>query len=231
MRAAWRAYPRIMTFIWLECKSAMSDVLSLSQRIISVKMRKPHKTLLLVCTLFFTNTITLNLPSFTDLLGTPTSIGPTANLTNSENLLPHAPIKKHACYPSHVPVAHDVGFNCTRAISQIPREGTPRMFDPDDFPVNFAYGGCTVRLTLLDKDNGTWWAVDLTAVYVWTTCKFMYPDTLRGATGFAGYHQRMFVRIWYEGPGNAAEDEVTAREIGGDGVERGNQLRNLSEGR
>ncbi len=191
-------------------------------------MRKPHKTLLLSCTLFFTHTMALNLPLSIDVLAPPTSTSPTANVTNFEQPLPHAPTKTmglNTCYPSTVPVSHDVWENCSRAISKIPQEDTPRIFETSDFPMSFEYGGCVVTLTLPKKDVGTWLGVDWAVVHLWMGCQTMYPRTLRGATGVAGFYGNMFVRVWYEGTGNAAESGVTAREIGEDGVERVKQFR------
>ena len=205
-----------------------------SQQIISMRMRKPHTTILLVCALSFTNTIALDTPFSIDLLATPTSISSTANLTHSENLLPHTTattVGAQNCYPSDVPVSEEAWRNCSQAIWQIPPDPSPRIFKPNEFPKHYRYGGCTVTLSLGDQDTGSWWQVEFMATHVWRTCQNLYPQTLRGASTFAGIDDRMFVRIWYEGIGNVAEAGVTARRIGDDGVEKENELSNMSEER
>ena len=199
-----------------------------------MRMRKPHKTILLLCALFSTNTIALVKPFSIDLLATPTSISSTANLTHSENLLPHTTattVGAQTCYPSDVPVSLEAWRNCSRAIWQIPPDPSPTIFNTDDFPKHYRYGGCTVTLALADQEAGSWWQVEFVATHVWHACQNRYPRTLRGASTFVGNDDRMFVRIWYEGIGNVAEAAVTARQSGDDGVERENELNNMSEER
>ncbi len=199
-----------------------------------MRMRKPHKTILLVCTLFFTNTIALNIPFSIDLLPTSTSISSTATLKHSEQLLPHAiatTVGAQTCYPSDVPVSREAWRNCSHAIWQIPPDPSQTTFKTSEFPRHFRYGGCTVALTLAEQDTGSWWNVELMTTNAWFGCQAMYPETLRGASLSAGTHERMFVRIWYEAIGNVAEDGLTAPQIGEDGVERENDLSNMSEER
>ena len=195
-------------------------------------MRKPHNTILLLCALLFTNTIALNLPFSINLLETPTSTSSAANLTNSEKLLPHATATtggRQACYPSDKPVPREAFLDCSQAIWKIPQNLTPVVFNASDFPAYFRYGGCTVTLTLAEQEKGSWWSVDWDATNLWFECQAKHPQTLRGASTYAGIHKRMFVRIWYEGLGNEAEGGVTARELGDDEVERENESNNLSE--
>ena len=184
-----------------------------------MRMRKPPKTILLVCTLFFTNTIALNLPFSIDLSPTPTSIA-TATTVGAQT-----------CYPSDVPVSREAWRNCSHAIWQIPPDPSQTTFKTSEFPRHFRYGGCTVTLTLAEQDTGSWWNVELMTTNAWFGCQAMYPETLRGASLSAGTHERMFVRIWYEAIGNVAEDGLTAPQIGEDGVERENELSNMSEER
>ena len=199
-----------------------------------MKMRKPHKTILLVCTLFFTNAIALNLPFSIDLLAPSTSISSTANLTHSEKLLPQATattVGAQACYSTNVPLSPEAWRSCCEAIWRIPSDLSQTTFKTSEFPRHYRYGSCTVTLTLPEQDTGTWWSVEWMAVNAWYYCRAVYPDTLRGASTYAGNHGKIFVRIWYEEIGNVAEGGVTAREIGDDGVERGNDLEDLSEER
>ena len=197
-----------------------------------MRMRNSHKAILLVCTLFFTNAVALRIPFSIDLLATPTSIPSTVNLAHSKNLLPHATattVDKQFCYPSNVPISPEAWRNCSEAIWLIAPDPVIRIFDASDFPVQHRYGGCTVTLTLGEQDTGTWENVEWSATNVWLSCQNMYPETLRGASTSAGTHGKMFVRIWYEGSGNGAEDVVAARQIGDDGLERENERSNLSE--
>ena len=185
-------------------------------------MRNSHKTILVVCTLFFTNAVALKLPFSIDLLPTPTSIRSNVNLTHSENLPPHATattVGAQNCYPSNVPVSYEAVRNCSEAIWLIPRDPILRIFDKSAFPIKHKYGGCVVTLTLGEQDTGTWEDVEWSARTVWLSCQIQYPHTLRGASTFAGTYGKMFVRIWYEENGNGLEGVVAARQIGDDGLE------------
>lgn len=93
------------------------------------------------------------------------------------------------------------------------------VFEPSAFPIRYKYQECTVTLTLQQKDIGDWYSVDAAATSLWFNCQEEYPDTLRGATGVAGYHGRIFVRVWFESEGNVTDDGVTAREISDGGIE------------
>ena len=199
---------------------------------IFMRMRRSHKTILVVCTLFFTNAVALKIPYSIDLLPTPTSIPSAVNLTHSENLLPHATattVGAQNCYPSNVPVSYEAWRNCSEAIWLIPPDPIVRIFDKSDFPIYHKYGGCVVTLRLFEQDTGTWEDVEWSARNVWLSCQIMYPQTLMGASTLAGSHGKMFVRIWYEGSGSGVEGVVAARRIGDDGVERENELSDLSE--
>ena len=190
-------------------------------------MRKPYNTIVLAFTLFFTDIIALKASFSIDLLTTPTSISPAANLTHSESLIPHAAattVGDQTCYPSNVPVSQEAFRNCSEAVWQIPPDPMPRTFHTSDFPHRYKYGGCTVTLTLAAKDTGTWFNVEWMATNAWFRCQKLYPRTLRGASTHAGTNGEMFVRIWYEGSEDGADGVVAARQIGDEGVEGGRSL-------
>ena len=227
VRGAFRAYPRIRTLIWPECKSAKSHMLPLFTTVNSVRMRKPHKTILLICTLFFTDIIALNTSFSLDILTTATSITSAADVSHSGSLIPHATattVGGENCYPSNVPVPKAAYRNCIDAVWQIPPDPVPTTFQISDFPRRYRHGGCTVTLTLAKKDTGSWWHVEWMATNAWLGCQLLYPQTLRGASTFAGTNGHMFVRIWYEGSESGTEGGVAARQIGDEGAERGRSL-------
>ena len=195
-------------------------------------MRKPPKSIALVWALLFTNTIALNLPFSTNQFDTPTSTNLTTNLTNLKYQLPPTPamaVSESKCYASNVPVPRISRSACNRAIWQIPQDHTPIVFNPDEFPIRNTYEDCTVTLTLQENEMGSWYSVDWAATNLWFACQREYPDTLRGATGVAGFHGRIFVRIWYEKGGNLTDEGLTAREISEDGVERDDEDSVLSD--
>ena len=96
------------------------------------------------------------------------------------------------------------------------------------FPIRYKYHECTLTLTLQQEDIGDWYNVDLEITNLWFTCQEEYPDTLRGATGVAGFHGNIFVRVWYESKGNVTDDGVTAREISDGEFERDDEGWELS---
>ena len=195
-------------------------------------MRKPHKIIVLVCTLFFINTIALNRPFSVNELASPTSTNLTTNLTDLQQQLLHPTATKVGashCYPTNTYTPRASHISCILAISQIPEDHTPRIFHPSMFPIRYKYRECTLTLTLHQKDMGDWYSVDAAATNLWFTCQEDYPGTLRGATGVAGFHGRMFVRIWFESERNVTDDGVTAREISDGGMERDDEVRFWSD--
>ena len=195
-------------------------------------MRKSHKIIALVCVLVVTNTIALNLPFSTNQLDTPTSTNLTINLTNLESQLPPAPVTAvnlNKCYPSNVPVPHSGRIACNYAIWQIPPDHTPITFKPSEFPIRNKYEDCTVTLTLHENEIGSWYSVDRAATNLWSACQAEYPETLRGATGTAGFHGRILVRIWYEKEGNGTDEGLSARGISEDEKERDEEVRGFSD--
>ena len=195
-------------------------------------MRKPDKIIALVCALVFTNTIALNLPFSTNQFDTPTSTNLTLNLTNLEYQLPPTPAKvvnANKCYSSNVPVPRISRVACNHAIWQLPQDPTPRTFEPSAFPIRKRYDDCIVTLALHEMEIGSWYSVDRSATNLWFACQREYPETLRGATGAAGFHGYIFVRIWYEKQGNVTDEGLTAREISEEGMERDEESGGLSD--
>ena len=103
------------------------------------------------------------------------------------------------------------------------------IFEPSMFPIRYKYHECTLTLTLQQADIGDWYSVDLEVTNLWFTCQEEYPDTLRGATGVAGLHGGIFVRIWFESERNMTNDGVTAREISDGGIGGGTEGGGLSD--
>ena len=195
-------------------------------------MRKHHKIIALVCALGLTNTIALNLPFSINQFDTSTSTNLITNLTNLKYQIPPTPTTAtgaHKCYSSNVPVPRISRSACNHAIWQIPQDHTPIVFEPSEFPIRNTYDDCTVTLTLHQKEMGSWYSVDWAATNLWWACQHEYPETLRGATGAAGFHGYIFVRIWYEKVGNVTDEGLTAREINEDGMERDDEGGGLSD--
>lgn len=199
-----------------------------------IKMRKSHKIGLLVWGLFFINdTIALNLPFSTNHLANPISTSPTTNLTNLELHIPNTTatttVGARKCYPSNVHIPRTKRLHCNSAIWQFPQDHTAIEFDPSEFPIRHKYEDCTVTLTLDQEEIGSWYSVDWAATNLWLACQAEYPDTLRGATGVAGFHGRIFVRIWYEKEGDVTDEGLTAREISEGEMKRDDEGEGLSD--
>ena len=195
-------------------------------------MRKSQKTIGLACTLFFVNIIALNLPLSINELASPIPTNRTTNVSALEQQILHPTATKVGashCYPTNIPVPKASYISCSLAIWQIPRDDTPRLFQPEEFPIRHKYEECSVTLSLRRQDVGSWTDVDLVATNLWFSCQEEYPNTLRGATGVAGSYGRIFVRIWFEKKGNVTDDGVTARGISEGGLKGDDEGWGLSD--